>query len=75
MQARFVILQVLLEVSGLVEVSEIGGSDGQPDLIVTLDRKKIPTEGKAAIGQFLQKLQVRRDCSDMLFDHFLLLGP
>ena len=67
MQARFVILQVLLEVGGLVEVSEIAGSDGQPDLIVTLDRKKVPTEGKAAIGQFLQKLQVRRVNSNYLF--------
>jgi len=61
MQARFVILQVLLEVSGLVEVSEMDGSDGQPDLLVTLDRQKIPTEGKAAIGQFLQKLQVQKE--------------
>ena len=67
MQARFVILQVLLEVGGLVEVSEIAGSDGQPDLIVTLDRKKVPTEGKAAIGQFLQKLQVRIVNSNYLF--------
>jgi len=68
MQARFVILQVLLEAGGLVEVSEIAGSHGQSDLVVTLDRKKIPTEGKAAIGQFLQKLQVRRGNSNYHFN-------
>ena len=59
MQARYVILQVLLEEDGLVKVTEITASDGQPDLLIQLDRQKISTTGKAAIANFLQKLQVR----------------
>ena len=58
MQARYVILQVLLEVDGLVRVTEVTASDGQPDLLLQLDRQKIHTSGKAAIADFLQKLQV-----------------
>ena len=58
MQARYVILQVLLEEDGLVKVTEVTASDGQPDLLIQLDRQKIPTTGKAAIASFLQKLQV-----------------
>ena len=58
MQARYVILQVLLEVDDFVKITEITASDGQPDLLLQLDRQKIPTTGKAAIANFLQKLQV-----------------
>ena len=59
MQARYVILQVLLEVDGLVKISEVTTSDGQPDLLLQLDRHKIATVGKTTIANFLQKLQVR----------------
>ena len=58
MQARYVILQVLLEVDGLVKITEVTASDGKPDLLLQLDRQKIATAGKASIASFLQKLQV-----------------
>ena len=58
MQARYVILQVLREVEGLVDITETDGEDGKPDLLITLDRSRVESEGKAAIGHFLLKLQV-----------------
>lgn len=59
MQARYVILRVLLNAGEeLVTIKRITGTDGQPDVIISLDRSKINTVGKAAIGEFLKKLQV-----------------
>ena len=59
MQARYVILRVLLEAGEkLVQVTSITGSDGKPDVLVSLDRTKIESVGRPAIGNFLRKLQV-----------------
>ena len=59
MQARYVILRVLLEgASGLVSIERTTDSNGKPDITIKLDRSKIETLGKKAIGDFLNKLQV-----------------
>ena len=59
MQARHVILRLLLESGGdLVKVERVTGSDGKPDVLVKLDRSLIETRGKPVIQDFLMKLQV-----------------
>uniref|UniRef100_A0A671PM74 Dipeptidyl peptidase 3 n=1 Tax=Sinocyclocheilus anshuiensis TaxID=1608454 RepID=A0A671PM74_9TELE len=66
MQARFVILRVLLEAGeGLVGLKECTGADGRPDAVITLDRSKIYTVGKSAIQRFLCKLQVHKSTADV----------
>uniref|UniRef100_A0A8C2KFZ6 Dipeptidyl peptidase 3 n=1 Tax=Cyprinus carpio TaxID=7962 RepID=A0A8C2KFZ6_CYPCA len=66
MQARFVILRVLLEAGeGLVGLRECTGADGRPDAVITLDRSKIYTVGKSAIQRFLCKLQVHKSTADV----------
>ena len=58
-QARFVILQVLIEAGhGLVSVQEKVGEDGKPDLLISVDKTKIDTVGREAMRIFLLKLQV-----------------
>ena len=59
MQARYVILRVLLEAGeGLVQLTSVTGSDSKPDVLIKLDRDKIVSVGRPAIGNFLRKLQV-----------------
>ena len=59
MQARYVILQVMLEAGeGFVTVEQITGEDGKPDILMKMDRTKIATVGKKCIEDFLVKLQV-----------------
>uniref|UniRef100_A0A672LDL7 Dipeptidyl peptidase 3 n=1 Tax=Sinocyclocheilus grahami TaxID=75366 RepID=A0A672LDL7_SINGR len=66
MQARFVILRVLLEAGeGLVGLKECTGADGRPDAVITLDRSKTYTVGKSAIQSFLCKLQVHKSTADV----------
>ncbi|XP_015229344.1 PREDICTED: dipeptidyl peptidase 3 [Cyprinodon variegatus] len=66
MQARFVILRVLLEAGeSLVGLEEVTGQDGKPDARITLDRSKISTVGKDAIHRFLCKLQILKSTADV----------
>lgn len=63
-QARYVILRVLLEADaaaggGLLAVESLTAADGAPDLLCNLGREALNTVGRAAIGEFLLKLQVR----------------
>jgi len=66
MQARYVILRVLLEAGEkLVQLTSVTGSDGKPDVLISLDRTKIESVGRPAIGNFLRKLQVYHHLCDL----------
>jgi len=66
-QARFVILQVMLEAGGdFLQVKDVEGEDGAPDLFITMDREKVATVGQPAIAAFLQKLNVLKATGDIV---------
>ena len=62
MQARYVILRVLLEAGeDLVTIHHDAGiamDNSEANLLISLDRSKINQVGKKAIADFLGKLQV-----------------
>jgi len=68
MQARYVILRVLLEAGDgkLLTLKQTVGEDGSPDVDVVLNRKLISTVGKKTIGEFLLKLQVYKSLGDLV---------
>merc|ERR1712012_1489748 len=65
-QARFVIMQVMLEAGqDFLNIKEVVGEDGKPDLLICMDRSKIMTVGQPAISKFLLKLQVYKSTGDI----------
>jgi dipeptidyl-peptidase-3 len=67
MQARYVILRVLLEAeAGLVTINTTTGADGGTDVEIVLDRAKVVTVGREAIRLFLLKLQSYKSLGDVV---------
>jgi len=65
-QARFVIMQVMLEAGqDFLTIKECTGEDGKPDMLITMDRSKVATVGQPAIASFLQKLQIYKATADI----------
>lgn len=64
MQARFSILKCFLE-AGDNFVTLTSTKPDHDDLVITLDRSKINSHGKPAVGKYLQKLSVYKSIADV----------
>ena len=65
--ARYVLLRVVLAAGqGFISIEECIDENGKPDLKFQLDRTKIDTVGKPAIGEFLKQLQVYKSTGDFV---------
>lgn len=65
-QARYVIMNVMLEAGqGFLKVEKVEGNDGQPDLLISMDRSKLLTVGAPAIAKFLTRLQIYKATADI----------
>ena len=49
-----------------VTIKETVGEDGQPDLLLSMDRSKLMTVGHPAIADFLTKLQIFKSTADIV---------
>ena len=59
--------QVMLEAGqDFVTIKETVGEDGQPDLLLSMDRSKLMTVGHPAIADFLTKLQIFKSTADIV---------
>lgn len=64
MQARFSILKSFLNAGeGFVKLETSAGD--YSDLVISLDRSKILTVGKKAVGEYLQKLHIYKTTADL----------
>jgi dipeptidyl-peptidase-3 len=76
MQARYVILRVLLEAgNGLVAIEQQDDAAGNADLLCYLNRGLIATTGREAIGSFLLRLQTYKSLGDVeagqkMYNHY-----
>mmetsp|Transcript_20488 Transcript_20488/g.24895 ORF Transcript_20488/g.24895 Transcript_20488/m.24895 type:complete len:189 (+) Transcript_20488:551-1117(+) len=77
MQARYGILQVFLRAGeGLVTLRKCtDDKDGKPNIEISLDKTKIHTVGKDAVGDFLMRLQVYKstgnfEAAKAMYDEF-----